>query len=58
MQKVKITRDTVVRFEAGAVLEVSDREAARLLAFKCAEPVVEPKAEAEAPKPAKKKKTK
>lgn len=58
MQKVKITRDTVVRFEAGAVLEVSDREAARLLAFKCAEPVVEPKAEVEAPKPAKKKKTK
>ena len=58
MQKVKITRDTVVRFEAGAVLEVSDVEGARLIAFKCAEPVVEPKAEVEAPKPAKKKKTK
>lgn len=46
---VKLTRDTVVRFAKGTVLEVSDEEASRLFAFNNA---VEVKAKAEA-KPAK-----
>lgn len=61
--KVKLTNDTVVRFAKGTVLEVSDQEASRLIAFNNA---VEVKAKAEAKpaeekpekKPAKKKSTK
>lgn len=49
---VKLTRDTVVRFAKGLVLEVSDEEASRLLAFNNAVKVEEKKAAA---KPAKKK---
>ena len=49
--KVKLTHDTVVRFAKDTVLEVSDQEAKRLVAFKLAEEV---KAKAET-KPAKKK---
>lgn len=33
MIKVRLTHDTLVRFEAGTVLEVSPAEASRLLAF-------------------------
>ena len=51
--KVKLTHDTLVRFAKDTVLEVSDQEASRLIAFNNA---VEVKA-AEA-KPAKKKTTK
>ena len=50
--KVKLTRDTVVRFAKGAVLEVSEQEASRLFAFHNAVKVEEKKAAA---KPAKKK---
>jgi hypothetical protein len=50
--KVKLTADTAVRFDKGTVLEVSDREATRLLAFRLAEEVKAKKAET---KPAKKK---
>ena len=31
--KVELKRDTIVRFPKGTVLEVSDEEAARLIAF-------------------------
>lgn len=41
--KVRLTNDTIVRFEKGTVLEVSDQEALRLFAFHNAEPVVEEK---------------
>lgn len=44
--KVKLTHDTIVRFPAGAVLEVSDQEAKRLMALNNAVP-----AEAEQPAP-------
>lgn len=47
--KVKLTHDTIVRFPAGAVLEVSEAEAKRLMALKNAVP-----AEADKPAPAKK----
>lgn len=50
--KIKLTHDTAVRFEKGTVLEVSDTEAARLIAFNNAEEVKTKKAET---KPAKKK---
>ena len=52
--KVKLTKDTVVRFAKDTVLEVSDQEASRLIAFNNA---VEVKAKAEKAeaKPAKKK---
>ena len=50
--KVKLTNDTFVRFAKDTVLEVSDSEASRLIAFNIA---VEVKAKAEA-KPAKAKK--
>ena len=50
--KVKLTNDTVVRFAKDTVLEVSDTEASRLIAFNNA---VEVKEKAEA-KPAKAKK--
>ena len=50
--KVKLTHDTVVRFAKGTVLEVSEQEASRLIAFNNA---VEVKEKAEA-KPAKTKK--
>lgn len=55
--KVELTRDSVVRFAKGTVLEVSDSEASRLIAFNNA---VEVKAKAEKAeaKPAKKKTTK
>ena len=48
---VKILRDTIVRMPKGAVIEVSDKEAARLAAFGTAELVPEK----QAPKKAKKK---
>lgn len=48
---VKLTRDTIVRFGKDTVLEVSDEEASRLIAFGNA---VKVKKKAE-PKPAKKK---
>ena len=51
--KVKLTNDTVVRFAKGTVLEVSDQEASRLIAFYNAVKVEEKKAAA---KPAKKSK--
>ena len=51
--KFKLTNDTVVRFAKGSVLEVSDKEASRLIAFNNAVKVEEKKAEA---KPAKSKK--
>ena len=41
--KVKLTNDTLVRFEKGHVLEVSEEEASRLIAFNNAEAVEEPK---------------
>lgn len=47
---IKLTKDAIVRFEKDTVLEVSDKEASRLFAFKLAEEVK--KAES---KPAKKK---
>lgn len=47
---VKLTNDTIVRFAKGSVLEVSDQEASRLIAFNNAVKV-EKKVEA---KPAKK----
>ncbi len=55
--KVKLTHDTVVRFAKDTVLEVSDQEALRLIAFNNA---VEVKAKAEKAeaKQAKKKTTK
>lgn len=31
--KVKLTNDTIVRFAKGTVLEVSEQEASRLIAF-------------------------
>lgn len=48
---VKILRDTIVRMPKGAVIEVSDKEAARLAAFGNAEPAPGK----QAPKKAKKK---
>lgn len=50
--KVKLTNDTIVRFAKDTVLEVSDEEASRLIAFNNAVKVTEKKAAA---KPAKKK---
>lgn len=41
MKKVILLNDTVVRFEKGTVLEVSDQEAARLIAFNNAAEVEE-----------------
>lgn len=41
--KVKLTHDTIVRFEAGTILEVSPAEASRLLAFRNAVMVEEEK---------------
>lgn len=49
--KIKLTHDTIVRFPAGSVLEVSEEEAKRLMAFSNAVP-------AEAEKPAEKPKAK
>lgn len=49
--KIKLTNDTAVRFAEGTVLEVTEEEAKRLIAFNNAVEV-KPKAEA---KPAKKK---
>ena len=51
--KVKLTHDTLVRFAKDTVLEVSDQEASRLIAFNNAVKVEEKKAEA---KPTTKKK--
>ena len=48
--KVKLTNDTIVRFAKGTVLEVSDQEDSRLIAFNNAVEVKEAEA-----KPAKKK---
>lgn len=39
--KIKLTRATVVRFEAGEVVEVSEKEASRLVAMNLAERVEE-----------------
>lgn len=56
--KVKLTHDTLVRFAKDTVLEVSDQEASRLIAFNNAVEVKAKaeKAEAEPAKTAKKKK--
>lgn len=43
MKKVILMNDTVVRFAKGTVLEVSDQEAARLIAFNNAAPAPEEK---------------
>lgn len=53
MVKVELLNDAVVRFAKGTVLEVSEAEASRLIAFKSAVRVEEKKTEA---KTAKKKK--
>lgn len=53
--KVKLTHATIVRFPAGAVLEVPDKEAARLMALHNAVPA---EAEQPAPKQTKAKKAK
>lgn len=50
--KVKLAHDTLVRFAKDTVLEVSDQEASRLIAFNNAVKVEEKKAAA---KPARKK---
>lgn len=42
--KVKLTNDTIVRFAKDTVLEVSDKEASRLIAFNNAVKVEEKKA--------------
>lgn len=53
---VKLLHDTVVRFPAGSVLEVSDEEGKRLMSFGNAkEEKAEVKAEKPEKKPAKKK---
>lgn len=52
--KVELINDTVVRFAKGTVLEVSDEEASRLIAFNNAVGV-KAKAEKAEAKPAKKK---
>lgn len=39
--RVQLTRDAAVRLPAGTVIEVTEREAARLRAFRLAEPVEE-----------------
>lgn len=56
--RVRLVRDALVRVEKGAILDVSEKEAARLAAFNNAVLVVEdPKpAKAAAKAPAKKKK--
>lgn len=41
--KVVLKRDTAVRFKAGTVLEVEDKEGLRLIAFTLAEKAEEPK---------------
>lgn len=48
--KVRLTRDAAVRLPAGAVIEVTEREAARLRAFMLAEPVEEEKPKKKAAK--------
>lgn len=53
--KVKLTHDTLVRFAKDTVLEVSDQEASRLIAFNNAVEVKEKKAEAKTAKATKKK---
>ena len=40
--KVRLLNDTIVRFAKGSVLEVSEQEASRLIAFRNAEPIEEP----------------
>lgn len=54
MMKVKLKRDTSVRFSAGTVLEVSDQEASRLVAFGNAELVEEKPKEPETKRSTKK----
>lgn len=48
--KIKLSRDTFVRLQKGAAVEVSDAEAKRLVSINCAEIVAEeetkPKAKA------------
>ena len=36
MTKVKLTQNTMIRYNSGAVLDVSDAEASRLVAFNLA----------------------
>lgn len=43
--KIELKRDTIVRFSKGTVLEVSEKEASRLIAFGNAVAVKEPKLE-------------
>lgn len=52
--KVKLLHDTTVRFAKGTVLEVSEQEASRLIAFNNA---VKAEAKTAEAKPARKKKT-
>jgi hypothetical protein len=40
--KVELLHDTVVRFQKGEILEVSEEEGKRLIAFGNAKPVKEP----------------
>lgn len=54
MAAVVLTRDTIVRFSKGSVLEVSEAEAARLIAFGNAM-MLPAKAAQDEKKPAKKK---
>ena len=51
--KVRLTNDTFVRFAKGSVLEVSDQEASRLIAFNNAVKVEEKKAAAKTAKKSK-----
>lgn len=55
--KVKIKRDTIVRFAGGSVIDVADEEGKRLISLGNAEEVKAEKPAEEKPK-AKKKKTK
>lgn len=54
MMRIRLTNNAAVRFDKGAVLDVSDAEASRLAAFNLAEMV----AEEEEKKPPRKRKAK
>jgi len=53
--KVRLTNDTIVRFAKDTVLEVSDREASRLISFNNAVKVEDKEAAAKPAKSTKKK---
>lgn len=55
MMRIRLTNNAAVRFDKGAVLDVSDAEASRLAAFNLAEMVAE---EEEEKKPPRKRKAK